>query len=691
MSSTRLVRPAKSAETAEPAQADDLNRLRALLLADDRVQLEARNAQLEEALAQAVTKEAFAERLTDELAKALKRAERNDPKAIARAISPAVVQSIRREIVNSREDMVEALYPITGRMVRAAVRDSFSTLIADLNKRLDALTSPALLKAHAKSLIFRKPASTFLIADSRDGLILERGLLIDRQSGSLVHAWQSDASSQRSEESTLVSSMFAAISTFTAENYDGPDAELRTLDLNGRQVALRHSARHVLVVEHTGAINGDAAAHIDTCFELIVERVEDQEALEAVGLLNIEQTSAQAGDKKSNAAKYLFMAVCLLALGLLGWHIWDRVWFAGKADLVTQNVAEQAPLHAPSITALRGDRTITVRGLVPPGFTLQPVAEQLSAAGIKLNNLTQPVAGANDLSEARREAASQLGLLTDELSALQTDIREQYDELATRLTNETAGLGAQIRQQGSAIQTEQLALTTGLDNTNSSIDLLAARLGEQADMLAVQDQLAKQQANETEQLATAIDRQVEALEQQSGAFDQQGNALAELSDSAARTGDQLQDLAAQLRSDLDAQREDIAESQRTIAALQQQLGGLATTQRSIAASEINATRIIFADETTPENPALLDTQIAQLASLAQLYDFDLQVLGYSDQTGSAQINERISLARANAVVEQLVAAGLEPEVLKAQGLGAVADADGVIARQVRLRVVERAR
>lgn len=694
MSSARLTRPVETNEPGSPADADDLSRLRSLLLADDRMQLDARTAALEDALAQAVTKDAFAERLTDELARALKRAERNDPKAIARAISPAVVQSIRREIVNSREDMVEALYPITGRMVRAAVRDAFSNLIADLNRRLDALTSPALLKAHAKSIIFRKPASSFLIADSRADLRLERGLLIDRQTGSLVHAWHADALSERANESALVSSMFAAISTFTAENYDGPDAELRTLDLNGRQVALRHSARHVLVVEHIGTMQSETAAHIDMCFEQIVESVDDNEALAAIPLLADPHHATHADRRPVNRrspAKFLFAALALIGFGLLAWHVWDRVWFAGKTELVTQSVAEQAPFHAPDVQAHRLERTINVRGLVPPGFSLQAVAEQLAQAGVTLNNTTQPVAGATDLSDARRDAAQQLSLLTDELETLKSTIVQQNESFNGRLSTGLTNVTNQITAEIGSVQAEQAALAARIEGLASGVDTVRTQFAQQADTLVKQDALADQQASAVDELATLLDRQAESIARLSVTIDQQRQALVALGQQATGTGDQLGEFAAQVQAQLDTQQAAASTSQRTIAALQEQMQRLTAVQRQAATDIIEATRIRFADESEPEEPALLATQIAQVVSLAQTHDFDLIVQGYSDQTGTDPINERISVARAEAIVAQFVQAGFPAQRLRAEGLGAVADTDGNIARQVRLRVVERDR
>jgi hypothetical protein len=102
----------------------------------------------------------------DILVAALERAEVNRPRELANVIAPSVVSAIRSEIKNSRELMVDALYPITGRLVSAAVGNAFKELVAFLEQRINALTSTELWIGRAKSLVTGRPISEFVLADS---------------------------------------------------------------------------------------------------------------------------------------------------------------------------------------------------------------------------------------------------------------------------------------------------------------------------------------------------------------------------------------------------------------------------------------------------------------------------------------------------------------------------------------------
>ncbi|MEF8393947.1 hypothetical protein U9Y93_25290, partial [Escherichia coli] len=98
-------------------------------------------------------------------------------------IAPVVVSAIRSEIKNSREQMIEALYPIVGRLVSAAVANAFREVVASLEQRINALTSAQLWVGRIKSLATGRPISEFVLADSPPRV--NRLLIIERGNGRL--------------------------------------------------------------------------------------------------------------------------------------------------------------------------------------------------------------------------------------------------------------------------------------------------------------------------------------------------------------------------------------------------------------------------------------------------------------------------------------------------------------------------
>lgn len=206
----------------------EFDRLKQLLLRPETDRLEATEARVE-ALDQRVGTPDRLEAATSEiLVEAFRKAEIARHRELAGAVAPVVVAAIRNEIKNSRDMMVEALYPITGRLVTAAVANAFRDLVADLNERLERSLSTRYWRLRFRSLVTGRPLSELALADAQRPEV-RRLLLLERGSGRLVASWHAD--DETDDQSELVSGLIAAITEFAASVYGSRSGELRTLDL----------------------------------------------------------------------------------------------------------------------------------------------------------------------------------------------------------------------------------------------------------------------------------------------------------------------------------------------------------------------------------------------------------------------------------------------------------------------------
>jgi OmpA-OmpF porin, OOP family len=73
------------------------------------------------------------------------------------------------------------------------------------------------------------------------------------------------------------------------------------------------------------------------------------------------------------------------------------------------------------------------------------------------------------------------------------------------------------------------------------------------------------------------------------------------------------------------------------------------------------------DSMLPEGKAKLDKAIEQIKTHESVNE--ITVVGYTDRIGSAAINQRLSLARANTVRTYLIAHGLNSSVIHTEGVG----------------------
>ena len=107
-------------------------------------------------------------------------------------MAPLVVAAIRSEIANSRDMMVEALYPITGRLVAAAVSNAFRALLETINARPRPAPVHKAVAAAPARFAHRAPARRNR-ARSRAASTRAAHSGAERDSGRLIARWPAES------------------------------------------------------------------------------------------------------------------------------------------------------------------------------------------------------------------------------------------------------------------------------------------------------------------------------------------------------------------------------------------------------------------------------------------------------------------------------------------------------------------
>lgn len=468
------------ATVAVPVKASsELDHLRSLLLSHDRSTLQDLTARLGEVEITALAKAELERAMADVLAGALKTAEAQNHRALARAIAPLVVAVIQSEIKNSKEVMVEALYPLTGRLVSASVAAAVRDAMAAMNSKLDMLTSGEQVKLKIKSIILRKPVSELALSGTVAAKVA-RVLLVEQGTGTLVAAWDNDPFTDTAPE--LVAGLIAAVSEFAANAVSSRQGELRTLELGSHRLHLWHSPRHIMAVECVGAPSRSQEIALESAFMTIVDQSEGGEAITPDMLGNMaaaaEKPAGEDATKpQGNAAKWVVMATAISILGLFAWWAYGVV-SSRLLEHRLQSATEQFRLTSPqmagfplSIRPDHGDRQIIIEGLVPQSVDIK-------ALHVKLEAIAGPYSVIEQVSRVVQKAdIDQADLqIRNRLAELQ-DHAKQLDE------KQTANLNAEIRVRNAENGVIRLQFNNALNQQgnelrNSIADVRAA-LGQQ--------------------------------------------------------------------------------------------------------------------------------------------------------------------------------------------------------------------
>jgi uncharacterized protein YukE len=160
----------------------------------------------------------------------------NDKQALVATITPVIADAIRSNIRDSQSEMIDALYPIMGKLVQRSVTEA----MRDLAQRIDHQMRKTF---NFKDTIKRMTARLRGVSDAemtlRNALpfqVLEL-FLIHRESGLLLlHA---STTPEDAADSDLISSMLTAIRDFTQDAFGRSDTEeLNQIQYGGKGILL---------------------------------------------------------------------------------------------------------------------------------------------------------------------------------------------------------------------------------------------------------------------------------------------------------------------------------------------------------------------------------------------------------------------------------------------------------------------
>jgi outer membrane protein OmpA-like peptidoglycan-associated protein len=622
--------------------ADEAERLRLLLLWREQQRLDRLEARILDAAAARGT-------VREVVVDALKDAQVADARRLAGVIAPAVVSSIHAEIRNSRDMMVDALYPITGRMVSAAVRDAFQRLMIELDRRIAGTLPFERVAARIEALVTRKPVAEVLLRRN-PSFVATDVLLIHRSTGLLIHR---EADGAQALDGDVLSGLLTAILGFAADAFGADGAgDVKTLTFGASSVHLAASPALLLALRGEGAAPEAIAATLDAALADLIEAhgaslgdfsgtleeaVTERVQLDLRALLGTVQALGRPKRKQTGAIIMLGVLIAAL-VAVVGYSWWERSRIDALEARAHAAIAEVADARGwPVVVRHRSsDDRVVVTGLVADRATLTALQDtlqrrlggQADAAGLIDAGYDRLVGaiGAAEATAARAIAASrdeQLARLAREGADLRAMLAAQDRAAADRLAAVVDRLEGLERNVAGAIGMVEQAAGSGLD-------ALGSRFG--------------------------------------GALSDLGGALAqlrrELEADIARVADRSEGRASELATAL----VDYGRELQTLDARVRPLEDIATDPQRLLADAVAVAAVFFSDEDVLADPQQTTDVIEHLATLLQeVPAARLRIVGFSDPTGRAGLNASLSQARADRVRGLLLAAGVAADRLLTVG------------------------
>ncbi len=611
---------------------------------------------------------------------------RHEP--LSQAIAPLIVRTIKIQLRDSQDEMVDALYPITGRLVKSYVQAEVNRRMIEINARLGGGRPAALA---SKSAATGVSMGDLALADA-NRLRVEEVFLVRRGSGDLIAHWEKDTPAEGaarpggSNRDVLISGYISGIMTFSEEAFGAAPGSFRTLELeDGDRIFVRGSAAHLLAVRCRGTAGPVAEQVIDEVFLDTLERYQQvlvadgsrrsasgnpaatsaaqaQTRAEIAAILPnvgkaIEKqtfdrqaalTSEQAGKGVvAPSLTRLYVLIGLLATPFLLWGAWSayqtfettRTESAANRVLETIDDIKGVP---PKVEVARGGRALTLSGFVPsPALRDEiltrlgqevPQAKVHNQLGILPRDATEVEAA---LAQWRTEAERQ------RQDAQTLAVNRSIARVRPRLEAVRIAVVRQEQQGGSpaspALAELRAALDTALDRTKPLADLRPPETSQLADLWAA---------------LNLVDTRLSSL---------LSGTPAPISPTESQPTDR-----AQLAEDAGLLAERIGAAglglgvPTNLTALGARIDRLRPpTPRDELEQFVRANAIFFGNGTDFRDPGAANAILDQLARrLRDNPDLTLRIVGYTDERGGQAINSNLAQNRADRVAAVLADRGV---------------------------------
>lgn len=206
-----------AADAAASATARDLATLRAILLSQERTQLEALQRELEALRDQSSDAGHFLALIEPLLTGVLAEKARTHPRELAEAIRPAIVLGLQQQLQEERESIIALLTPIIGRTVQRAIAEALEALARQIDARMQKVVNVGTLWRRLQNRWRGVDESVALMRESLPWQ--PRHAFFIHNATGLVMA-QRDAG-DAIQDPDLVAALLTAIRSFARESFRG--------------------------------------------------------------------------------------------------------------------------------------------------------------------------------------------------------------------------------------------------------------------------------------------------------------------------------------------------------------------------------------------------------------------------------------------------------------------------------------
>ncbi|UZR95425.1 hypothetical protein [Chondrinema litorale] len=182
--------------------------------------------------------------------------------------APFLANAIKNSIHDAQDEMVDALYPILGKMVKKYVVRELEALSERIDKQIDNTFSPEMWWNYIKAMFTGKKPGEVIIANANKPVI-EQVFLIEQNSGILLGNY----SKNEAFDQEMVAGMLTAIKTFAKDAFAARQEDLELIDYETAKIVIKNLHTFFIAVVVSGVVDKSYLSKLDDTLWDFTEKI----------------------------------------------------------------------------------------------------------------------------------------------------------------------------------------------------------------------------------------------------------------------------------------------------------------------------------------------------------------------------------------------------------------------------------
>lgn len=176
-------------------------------------------------------------------------------KEMPETLGPTITQTLKSEIKNSQDAVVEALYPIMGKMIKKYIQAEIKKLNDSISEKIDnAFSFRSMFKSKGKE----RPTAAALLKEEYKAYI-EQILVVEKGSGILKASF----SKTETMDKDMMAGMLTAIKSFAEDAFERGEMELERIDYQLYTIHLQNFSEYYIAVILSGIYDDEYKNKLD--------------------------------------------------------------------------------------------------------------------------------------------------------------------------------------------------------------------------------------------------------------------------------------------------------------------------------------------------------------------------------------------------------------------------------------------